>query len=210
MDAAAAAAAMFSYNCWEDDSIDTEHPRGRSGVRALLRFSYHRDNPNHDDQVLYSYQRQYFMLRDNILSQNEEERNVLAILLVDALISESVAESIVNEIMSLAHSMLNDPNNVDRKVLPIAVDIRIRSEARAIARERSRREFREELDRSCREERARERSHPEFRDREFADDQMARAMRDSMQVVKFEPATKSIIEALERVIVFDKKFMSTS
>ncbi|KAI8553024.1 hypothetical protein RHMOL_Rhmol06G0313200 [Rhododendron molle] len=205
--AAAAAAAMFSYKCWEDDSIDTEPFRGRSGVRsgvrALLRFSYHRDNPNHDDQVLYSYQRQYFMLRDDLLSQNEEERNVLAILLVDALISESAAESIVNEIMSLAHSMLNDPNNVDRKVLPIAVDIQIRSEARAIDRQRSRREFREGLYRSFREERARERSHPEFRDREFADDQMARATRDSMQVVKFVPATKSSIEALERVTIFD-------
>ncbi|KAF7113145.1 hypothetical protein RHSIM_RhsimUnG0156200 [Rhododendron simsii] len=193
---------MFSYNCWEDDSINTEPFRGRSGFQALLRFSYHRDNPNHDDQVLYSYQRQYFMLRDDFLSENQEKREVLAIFLVDALISESFAELIVNEIMSLAHSMLNDPDNVDRKVLPIAVDIQIRSEARAIARERTRREFREGFNRRLREESARERSHPDFRDREFADDQMARATRDSM-LVKFVPATKSSIEALERVTIFD-------
>ncbi|KAF7139832.1 hypothetical protein RHSIM_Rhsim06G0230300 [Rhododendron simsii] len=158
---AAADAAMFSYNCWEDDSINTEPLGGPYGCRALLRFSYHRDNPNHDDQVLYSYQRHYFMQRDDVLSENQEKREVLAIILVDAGVR---------------------PGRLPRKG-----DIG---------------EYREEFNRSFREESARERSRPEFRNREFADDQMARATRDSM-LVKFVPATKSSIEALERVTIFD-------
>lgn len=106
-----------------------------SVFEAVLRFSYHHENDDDDAEVLYSYQRSFFQRRAEFLSGNEDVENFFAcFLLADpSHIPGSVIESLVNDSISLAHSMVTDPNNVDRKVLPIAVDIQIRSEPRTIA-----------------------------------------------------------------------------
>ncbi|KAF7141006.1 hypothetical protein RHSIM_Rhsim06G0239400 [Rhododendron simsii] len=125
---------------------------------------------NHDDdvEVLYSFQRSFFIRRDEFLS-----------------------DSMVDESISLAHLMVNDPKNVDRKGY------------------RRDREFADEMawarrDREFADVRARARRALPIAGHKTDDhDAIARATRESMQAVKFVPATKSSIESLEKVTILD-------
>lgn len=129
-------AAMCSYLCRQDDSIfidPSQENRYGYGFFGLLRFRYQRENPD-DVEVLHSYQRAFFAGRHQLLSGNEDQKRTLWLLVHDSYLPERVQESIVNDSIMKADSMAKDRNNVYRKILPIAVDILIRSEAAAIAR----------------------------------------------------------------------------
>lgn len=128
---------MCSYLCWQDDSISIdphENGYGRYGFVVLLRFRYQRENPD-DAEVLHSYRRAFFLRRHQLLSGNEYQyqKGTFLLLMHGSYLPKSVQESIVNDSIMKADSMAKDPNNAYRKILPIAVEILIRSEAAAIA-----------------------------------------------------------------------------
>lgn len=125
----------YSYCCRQEESVIPAHvflhdDVPYDGFWIKFWFYYILEKPvngNSEDvleeMVLDSYDRLWFWRRAEYLGGSSSVETDFDMLFRD--LPESVGESIKDEMLKFVHSMVNDPKNVHRAVLPLVVDIEI-------------------------------------------------------------------------------------
>ncbi|KAI8532464.1 hypothetical protein RHMOL_Rhmol11G0216300 [Rhododendron molle] len=124
----------YSYSFRQDESIIPTrvflHDVPYDGFWIKFWFYYKLEKPVNgdsedviDEVVLDSYDLLWFWCRDQYLGGSSSVERDFDTLFLD--LPQSVGQSIKDDMLKFVHSMVNDPKNVHRAVLPLVVEIEI-------------------------------------------------------------------------------------
>uniref|UniRef100_A0A5B7BTL4 RING-type E3 ubiquitin transferase n=1 Tax=Davidia involucrata TaxID=16924 RepID=A0A5B7BTL4_DAVIN len=116
-----------TFSTWQENEIIPSHLREQyEGFFIEIRVCNTLEQPNNNLSIQNSFRRSFGITRQQFLDKEDLEILLFAHL-YNAYLPEDIEQAVINQVFNFGSSMMSDAGNADRKVLPIVVDVRIRT-----------------------------------------------------------------------------------